>query len=63
MRRIAIINARYKINSDKFIEEDKQKVILLEENEFKNIFLDEGFSVRCKKYKPTGTTLFFGIKK
>lgn len=58
----AILNAKYKINSDKFIENDKRKTILLGEEELKDIYLDKGFKVKIKEYKSTGTTLFIGIK-
>jgi len=58
----ANLHARYKINSDDFIEEDKQEIILLEEKELKNIFLNEGFDIKLYKYDQGGTILFLGIK-
>lgn len=59
----AIVKAKYKINSDDFIEEDEQRAVLFRKEELKDIFLTKGFNVKYYEYKSTGTFLFLGIKK
>jgi len=57
----AILSAKYFLNS-KLIDEDKQKIILLKENELKSLFKLNNFSIKKLTYEPTGSTIFIGIK-
>lgn len=57
-----ILKSKYKINSENFVEEDEQEVLLLEENDLKDLFLSANFKVKICYYEPNRSTLFLGIK-
>ncbi len=56
------LKSKYKINSEKFIEEDEQEIVLLEEDELKDFFMSENFELNVYYYEHNKSTLFLGIK-
>ena len=58
----AILHAKYLMNL-KIIDEDKGKIVLLSESEYKKLFSTNGFKIKKRIYKSTRSSIFIGIKQ
>ena len=58
----AILHAKYLMNL-KIIDEDKGKIVLLSESEYKKLFSTNRFKIKKRIYKSTRSSIFIGIKQ